>query len=112
MKKTRVLVFLIVITMVAFKASGQEMISEDKEAKDAVIYPNPIIGEKFLVKSETAISKIEVVNVIGKVINRTENKNFELKEIQVVIGKCEKGMYFVKITFQDKESIVKKLLVK
>ncbi len=111
MKLTRVLIFFCIINMVAFNASSQD-ISYNEEVREALIYPNPLTGEKFIVKSETAISKVEVVNVIGKVINRTENPNFQLKEVIVLIGKCEKGIYFVKITFDDKKTIVKKLLVK
>jgi hypothetical protein len=112
MRESRVIIFLLILNLVAFKASAQDISYNGKEIKDALIYPNPMIGEKFMVKSESAVTKIEVVNVIGKVINRTENINFELTEIQVYVGKCEKGIYFVKITFEDKKSIVKKLLVK
>jgi len=112
MKESRVIIFLLILNLVAFKASAQDLSFNDKEIKEALIYPNPMIGEKFMVKSESLISRIEVVNVIGKVISRTENANFELNEIQVFLGKCEKGIYFVKITFEDKKSIVKKLLVK
>ncbi len=112
MKESRVIIFLLVLNLVAFNAYSQDISYNEKEIKDALIYPNPLIGEKFMIKSESAISKIEVVNVIGKVINRTENTNFELKEVQVFVGKCEKGIYFIKITFDDKKSIVKKLLVK
>jgi hypothetical protein len=98
----------------AFKGFGQDISYLSKKENDAVVYPNPVfVGQKFIVKSGKEISKVEVVNVIGKVINRTENNNFNLCEIQVFIGDCEKGMYFVKITFKDyNKKIVRKLLVK
>jgi len=110
MKKSKVIISLF-LSLFAFSLFGQDL-SYNSNVKDALIYPNPMVGEKFTVKSEGLIVKIEVVNVIGKVINRTENSNIEENEIQIFVGKCEKGIYFVKITYEDKKSIVKKLLIK
>jgi len=112
MKRVRTAICLVFLCMVAFEGFGQELSSLKKMQNEALIFPNPMIGTTFIVKSETVISKVEVVNVIGKVINRTENNNFDVKEVPVYVGKCEKGMYFVKITFENKKSIIKKLLVK
>jgi hypothetical protein len=112
MKEKKLILLLIFLCAVAFKGYSQDISYIDKKDNEASIYPNPLIGDKFSVKAESNIKKVEVVNVIGKVINRTENEDFEIREIQVYIGKCEKGMYFVKITFEDNKSIIKKLLVK
>ncbi len=112
MREKKLIILLIFLSAVAFKGYSQDL-NIDNKVKEALIYPNPLIGDKFVVKSESNIIRVEVVNVIGKVINRTENKeNFELHELQVYIGKCEKGMYFVKVSFDDNKSIIKKLLVK
>jgi hypothetical protein len=112
MKKRKLILILIFLSAVAFKGYSQDISYIDKKNNEALIYPNPLTGDKFMIKAESNIKKVEVVNVIGKVINRTENEDFEIREIQVYIGKCEKGMYFVKITFGDNKSIIKKLLVK
>ena len=112
MKKIKTAICLIFICLVAFEGLGQDFTYLEKKQDDALVYPNPLIGQKFIVKSESVISKVEVVNVIGKVINRKENDNFSIKEVPVFIGRCEKGIYFVKVTFENKKSIIKKLLVK
>jgi hypothetical protein len=112
MKNLRFILSLIFAGAFVFSTYAQDIGYIGKIEKEAVIYPNPLAGEKFLIKSESGIKKVEIVNMIGKVINRTENVNLELQEIQVYIGKCEKGMYFVKVTFEDNISIIKKLLVK
>jgi hypothetical protein len=112
MKEKRLIIFLIFLSVVAYKGYAQDVSSIEKNDKEALIYPNPLIGDKFFVRSESAIVKVELVNVIGKVINRTENLDKDLRELQVFVGNCEKGMYFVKITFDNKKSIIKKLLVK
>jgi len=112
MKESKLIISFVFLSLFAFDTFGQDLSYTDTNLKEAIIYPNPVIGEKFTVKSEGLIKKVEVVNVIGKVINRTENDNAGVKEIQVFVGKCEKGIYFVKITYEDKKSIVKKLLIK
>ncbi len=112
MKRIKTAISLVFIFLVAFEGFSQDLTYLEKKQQDALVYPNPLIGQKFIVKSEAVILKVEVVNVIGKVINRTENNNFSIKEMPVLIGRCEKGIYFVKVTFENKKSIIKKLLVK
>lgn len=103
---------MLFLSLAGLEGYSQSSISFGNEVDDALVYPNPMTGEKFVVRSEKIISKIEVLNVIGKTINLTENDDFDIKEIPVLIGKCEKGMYFVKITYKDKKFRIKKLLVK
>jgi hypothetical protein len=112
MKERRLIIMFVLLCSVAFKGLSQDISYLEKSENETIIYPNPLIGDKFVVKSESGIKKVEIVNVIGKVINRTENEEFELHELQVYIGKCEKGMYLVKITFDNNKSMIKKLLVK
>jgi hypothetical protein len=112
MKKYRFILTLLFTGALAVSSYAQDISYTEKIEKEAIIYPNPLAGDKFLIKSESGIKKVEIVNMIGKVINRTENENLGLLELQIYIGKCEKGMYFVKVTFEDNISIIKKLLVK
>ncbi len=112
MKEIKIIVFLVFLSVVAFKSYGQDLTYLDNKENEAVIYPNPLNGDKFVVRSSGRITRVEIVNVIGKLINRTENENADIRELQIYLGKCEKGMYFVKIIFEDNKSIIKKLLVK
>ncbi|OQY05617.1 MAG: hypothetical protein B6I20_00835 [Bacteroidetes bacterium 4572_117] len=104
-----------ILGLFAFNGIAQGLVDTDlnnKKPHEVLIYPNPLVGEKFTVKTASNIIKVEVVNVIGKSINRTENDNFALQELPVYIGNCDKGIYLVKVTFDDKKSVIKKLLVK
>ncbi len=104
-----------ILGLFAFNGAAQEVVDtnfENKKPHEALIYPNPLSGENFTVKSASNIKKIEVVNVIGKLINRTENNGFALHKLPINIGNCDKGIYLVKVTFDDDKSIIKKLLVK
>ncbi len=112
MKTIKTAISVIFICLVAFEGFSQDLSYLENKQDKVLVYPNPLNGEKFIVKSEAVISKVEVVNVIGKLISRTENNNFSIKEVPVFVGRCEKGMYFVKVTFENNKSTIKKLLVK
>jgi hypothetical protein len=75
-----------------------------------IIYPNPVTGDFFKV-SGTKISSVELMNVIGKSVRILKNET-ENPEIVVKVSDLDKGMYLVKITFVDKKSVIKKLLIK
>lgn len=78
---------------------------------EVTIYPNPVFTNSFKVKG-TNISTVEVINVIGQVIVKKQYDITDDEAMEIPLNNCEKGMYLVKITFTDKKSIIKKLLVK
>ena len=79
---------------------------------DVVIYPNPVIDEKFFVKSDNVIKSVEVLNVIGQTIKKVNNKTGLPYNIFVQLPDCEKGMYMVRITFENNDTLIKKILIK
>jgi len=79
---------------------------------DVIIYPNPVTDNKFYVKSEKVIKSVEVINVLGQNIKTVNNETDVAYNIHIDIGNVEKGMYMVKITFDDKKTIIRKLIVK
>lgn len=79
---------------------------------DVLIYPNPVTDNKFYVKSEKVIKSIEVLNVLGQNIKTVNNETNVAYNIFVELGQVKKGMYMVKITFIDRNSIIRKIIVK
>lgn len=75
------------------------------------IFPNPIVNDQFTVKSSKKISSIEILNVIGQTILKKENVSKD-GDISIVLNKPEKGIYFVKIIFENKKTLVQKVLIK
>ena len=79
--------------------------SESFETTDVKVYPNPAT-ELIFVSGIKSLSKVEIFSVLGtKVFEKTGIED------QIIPIHFEKGMYFVKITSDDKE-IVKKIIVK
>ena len=72
------------------------------------IYPNPNNGV-FTIKSIKEINSIEIVDIIGKSIFSINNQN--LNFINVDLSKETKGIYFVKVSFNEGE-LLKKVICK
>ena len=84
------------------------IISTINEKNDAsyVIYPNPVnIGETVVISSNTKIEKIELVNILGKVILFSSDNRIPTTVLA-------KGTYIVNIQFTDGEIAENKLVIK
>lgn len=79
---------------------------------DALIYPNPIVDNRFFVKSDKTIKIVEVINVIGQSVKRVNNDTNVPYNILVELNNCEPGMYMIKITSEENQTIIKKVLLK
>ncbi|RLD55885.1 MAG: hypothetical protein DRJ05_12210 [Bacteroidetes bacterium] len=77
---------------------------------DVDIYPNPVTNGEINIESGKVITTIELMNTLGQTIKREEfvttSKKYTLK-----LGGMDKGVYFVKIAFKNKNSLVKKIIV-
>ena len=84
------------------------IISTINEKNDAsyVIYPNPVnIGETVVISSNTKIEKIELVNILGKVILFSSDNRIPTTVLV-------KGTYIVNIQFTDGKIAENKLVIK
>ena len=84
------------------------IISTINEENDAsyVMYPNPVnIGETVVISSNTKIEKIELVNILGKVILFSSDNRIPTTVLA-------KGTYIVIIQFTDGEIAENKLVIK
>jgi len=120
MKKTYKLLFLSLFLSIV---SLNFAFSQDQDANnndlvaftstfDALIYPNPVLDNKFYVNSDEIIKSVEVINVIGKTIKTVNNETNVPYNILVRFDNCIPGMYMIKITSIKNEIIIKKILIK
>ncbi len=79
---------------------------------DVLIYPNPVTDNKFFVKSDKLIKKVELMNVLGQNIKTVNNETDYPFNILVKIGNIKKGMYLVQVTLEGGEKIINKIIVK
>lgn len=118
MKKiAQINIVLLLALFVGFQSNAQSLFSSYNNmnnvvSHEAVIYPNPVTDLNFKVKSDDLIVSVEVINVIGRTINQQLNEYRSFDDLHIKLNECEKGMYLVKITFDDNKSIIKKMLIK
>lgn len=83
---------------------------QNNTTQDAKIYPNPITEPFFNISSESIISQVIVLDLLGKEIVSVDY-GYEYKKTHYVkLPVTKKGVYLVKIVFDDNKYIIKKLL--
>jgi hypothetical protein len=84
-----------------------EGINEIKELEDAVIFPNPSTGKFQFTLNNILDEKIEITDVLGNIIMKSEIKN---ESVQLDLSDQSKGIYFVRISDEKGNLIVKKIV--
>jgi len=119
MKKGLHLIFFLIttITLQAQKDTSnvvaslrQKNISSETANVNISIYPVPVRGNSFTVKTDRDISYLRLTNIIGQDIFRTKYNSPE-QLIKVDLENPKRGMYLVTIIFSDGSRVVKKIMI-
>ncbi len=114
---TVLLIFLIVFSFGDIVYAQSSIQIQEKNTviavkSDIIIYPNPVTDNKFYVKSDRLIKKVEVINILGQKIKTVNNQTDIPYNILVETGNLKKGMYMVQVTLDTGEKIINKILIK
>ncbi|WP_445748100.1 T9SS type A sorting domain-containing protein [Polaribacter sp.] len=91
-----------------WKITDTTLSNENFTLKNTIsLYPNPA-SNKITIKSDVAIDAVEIYNLLGKSIYAKKNTN--KSDLIIDTSKFSKGVYLVKVKFDD-TSIIKKLIV-
>lgn len=71
------------------------------------VYPNPIIGNNLQISTNSPIQKIQVFNAFGQLI---ETKSVNSSFINLNVSNWESGSHWLKITLQNGEEEIKKIV--
>ncbi len=110
--------FLFFSVFSAYTVNAQGFSEDTKKSiefisdSDVSIYPNPVTNNKFFVKSEKIIKSVEVMNILGQNLKTIHNETNVAYNIIVELGELKKGMYMVRVTFKDNQSIIRKIILK
>lgn len=105
-------IIIIIFTLLLFSSKGfsqSKAISENtnSDIESLTIYPNPVSqGKVYITTLNNAPKKIEIYNVLGKVILTASIFQNELN-----ISKLKAGIYIIKIT-ENNITATRKLIVK
>lgn len=78
----------------------------DAVIADVNLYPNPNNGS-FSISSFDKIETVEIVDMLGKLVFKNKNNSNEYN-----INGISKGLYLVKVTFDNDKVMIKKMIVK
>ncbi len=110
----KILLYIVFFT-IAYVSNAQSTkldftMQMQQNVKTAGIYPNPISEPVFNITSSSVITKVEILDMLGKsVLNIDYNDSYEKTHV-IKLPDDKKGIYLVKITFDNNEIIIKKLL--
>jgi hypothetical protein len=80
--------------------------STTKESNSLLISPNPAKDFLYLTFSKNSTNfEIEIINNLGQTIYKASNQN------KLDINQFQKGMYIVKVTNEQKNVVIKKIIV-
>ncbi len=108
-----ILIFTLAFSFTFAQDQDQYSISlQNSNVHEAIISPVPMYTPNFFVRSEQLITRIEVINLLGKKVYDKKIQNFTFSPIEVNLPPIQRGIYFVKITFDDNTYIIKKTIYK
>ena len=74
------------------------------------IQPNPVINNQFTVTGNQTITSIEVISIVGKTVY-SKSVVFRQKEVKVVLNAILDGVYLVRISYGNNQSVIKKIII-
>lgn len=88
------------------------LINQSPNRHEATIYPNPSKGGVVKIKSSILIKNVEIMTMIGKCVQSERNLHMIYDDITLTLNSCNPGTYYAKITFEDDQTVIKKLIVR
>jgi len=78
---------------------------------DFSFYPNPVTQGELNIDADFEIRKLEVFTILGKAIL---NNNYPsgIRNTVLDLSELKSSLYFVKITFDNQKTVVKKIIIK
>ncbi len=74
------------------------------------IQPNPVVSKQFTVTGTHAINAVEIVSIVGKTVY-SETCTSHPKEVKVTLNNIPGGIYLVRISYGNNQSVVSKIVV-
>jgi len=75
-----------------------------------IIQPNPVQDGQFTIVAEMPVSKVEMISAVGRTVYSRDFSSGQ-KEIKVLGGNLSAGVYLVRISFGERASVVKKIIL-
>jgi hypothetical protein len=78
--------------------------------RNFVISPNPVSGNHFTVQASQPVASVEIVSIVGQTVFSREFTTRQ-QEVKITSDNLHEGVYLVRVTFGDNQSVTKKIIV-
>jgi len=92
---------------------GEELPALNAEIQDlkVTVYPNPVINNQINVTTNRDIQSIKILTIVGSVVLDREYEAGTIN-VQLDLNKLSKGLYLLKIKFDEENTYTEKIMVK
>jgi hypothetical protein len=92
---------------------GEELSAWNAEIQElkVSVYPNPVINNQINVTTNRDIQSIKILTIVGSVVLDREYEA-GTTNIQLDLDKLSKGLYLLKIKFDEENTYTEKIMVK
>jgi len=92
---------------------GEDLSAWNAEIQDlkVSIYPNPVINNQINVTTNKDIQSIKILTIVGSVVPDREYET-GTTNVQLDLDKLSKGLYLLKIKFDEENTYTEKIMVK
>jgi len=92
---------------------GEELSAWNAEIQElkVSVYPNPVINNQINVTTNRDIQSIKILTIVGSVVLDREYET-GTTNVQLDLDKLSKGLYLLKIRFDEENTYTEKIMVK
>lgn len=76
-----------------------------------VVYPNPVTSNKVSINANSYWNRVQIINLLGQEITNVQLPS-SVKDQELPIPQIEKGVYMMKIYFDDRSVLLQKLVIR
>ena len=91
-------------------AAGNIYEAVNDNGKEIVVFPNPVIGDEFNIKSDQEIAEVTILNVLGQKVYT--QKYVHIKKVSIELETSDRGIYLVQVKTTDGTTTTKRILFK
>lgn len=93
--------------------SDEEFVAFNTEVQDlkVSVYPNPVINNRINITANQDIKSVKLLTIVGSVILEEEYKT-GITTTQIDLNELGKGLYLLKISFDEEKTYTEKIMVK
>ncbi len=108
---------LFLVTAINYSNAGysgipaDNILSSEQSELNVSIYPNPFTGNYLTIEANRNFQSIEILDIVGKVIYFEEFESL-ITKASVNLNNIDRGMYIVRLKFDDKTFYTEKIIVK